>query len=110
MAVAKRIEFSIKNSSLIRKMFEEGLKRKAEFGEENVFDFSLGNPNIEPPAGFREVLRNLVNDPASGHHGYMPNAGYEETRQAVADYLTGNNQANFLATACLVSSYPALGI
>jgi len=92
MAVAKKIENSIKNSSLIRKMFEEGLKRKAEFGEDNVYDFSLGNPNLEPPAAFKEVLRDLINDPVPGRHGYMPNAGYDYTRQAVADYLSRNNQ------------------
>jgi aspartate aminotransferase len=97
MAVAKRIEYSIKNASLIRKMFEEGIKRKAEFGEENVFDFSLGNPNLEPPAGFREVLTGLINDPEPGHHGYMPNAGYDSTRQAVADFLSRNNRAAFSA-------------
>jgi aspartate aminotransferase len=97
MTVAKRIEYSIKNASLIRKMFEEGIKRKAEIGEENVYDFSLGNPNLEPPAGFKEVLRALINDPSPGRHGYMPNAGYDITRQAVAGYLSRNNQAGFSA-------------
>jgi aspartate aminotransferase len=97
MAVAKRIEYSIQNASLIRKMFEEGIKRKAEFGEENVFDFSLGNPNLEPPSGLREVLTGLINDSGPGHHGYMPNAGYDSTRQAVADFLSRNNSAGFLA-------------
>jgi aspartate aminotransferase len=97
MSVAKRIEYSINNASLIRKMFEEGLKRKAELGEENVFDFSLGNPNLEPPAGFKDVLKKLINDPAPGRHGYMPNAGYESTRQAVADFLSRSNRAVFSA-------------
>ncbi len=97
MAIAKRIQHSIKNSSLIRKMFEEGLKRKAELGEDSVFDFSLGNPNLEPPAGFRELLKDLINDPAPGRHGYMPNAGYDNTRQAVADYLSRNNRGGFAA-------------
>lgn len=93
MTVAKKIENSIKNSSLIRKMFEEGLKRKLEFGEDNVFDFSLGNPNLEPPNGFKDVLKGLINDPVPGRHGYMPNAGYQETRQAIADYISKNNIA-----------------
>jgi aspartate aminotransferase len=93
MTVSKRVQYSIKNSSLIRKMFEEGIKKKAELGEDNVFDFSLGNPNLEPPSEFKKVLKDLINDPAPGRHGYMPNAGYQETRQAVADYLSNNNQA-----------------
>jgi len=97
MTVAKKITSSITNSSMIRKMFEEGARRKAEFGEENVYDFSLGNPNLEPPVRFKEVLRELVNDPAAGRHAYMPNAGYQETRQAVADYLSRNNRAEFSA-------------
>jgi aspartate aminotransferase len=95
MSVAKKIQTSIKNSSLIRKMFEEGSRMKAEFGEENVYDFSLGNPNLEPPARFNEILRELINDHAAGHHGYMPNAGYPDTRQAVADYLSKNNRGDF---------------
>ncbi|MBF0432321.1 MAG: pyridoxal phosphate-dependent aminotransferase, partial [Fibrobacteria bacterium] len=49
MAIAKKIETFITRSSWIRKMFEEGAKLKAEHGATNVFDFSLGNPNLEPP-------------------------------------------------------------
>jgi aspartate aminotransferase len=95
MAIAEKIQLSIKNSSLIRKMFEEGARLKAELGEENVFDFSLGNPNLEPPPGFKKILRDLIDDPAPGRHGYMPNAGYAETRQAIADFLSKNNKAEF---------------
>lgn len=97
MSVAKKIQYSITSSSLIRKMFEEGMKRKAEVGEDNVFDFSLGNPNLEPPSLFKDVLKDLINDPAPGRHGYMPNAGYVETRQAVADFLSRNIRAEFSA-------------
>lgn len=95
MSVSKKIQESMERSSWIRKMFEEGAKRKAEFGEENVFDFSLGNPNLEPPVRFKKVLRELVNDTGQGQHAYMPNAGYRHTRQAVADYLTKYNQKRF---------------
>ena len=87
MAVADRIEESLSRSSWIRKMFEEGARRKALYGADKVFDFSLGNPNLEPPARFREEIRKLMDDPHPGRHGYMPNAGYLETRQAVADHV-----------------------
>lgn len=87
MAVSHKIRASIEKSSWIRKMFEEGARRKAEYGAENVFDFSLGNPNLDPPAIFNEVLERLMKDPTPGRHAYMANAGYVETRQAVADYL-----------------------
>ena len=87
MAVSKKIQASIEKSSWIRKMFEEGIARKAKYGAENVFDFSLGNPNLEPPPKFKQVLMTLFKDPRPGQHGYMPNAGHVRTRKAVADYL-----------------------
>lgn len=94
MTASQRILNLIEKSSWIRKMFEEGNERKAKYGAENVFDFSLGNPNLEPPAKFVDVLKELVNDMTPGRHGYMPNAGYAETRTAIADYLkTFNRQA-----------------
>jgi aspartate aminotransferase len=91
MTVAKKIQDAIERSSWIRKMFEEGARRKAQFGDDRVFDFSLGNPNLEPPDKFKEILGTLLNDSSPGQHAYMPNAGYTETRQAVADYLSRHN-------------------
>lgn len=95
MSASERIQESIKRSSWIRKMFEQGSQMKEKYGAGNVFDFSLGNPNLEPPTRFNEVLGKLVNDTVPGRHGYMPNAGYVETRQAVADYLNTFNRARF---------------
>ena len=95
MPVSKKIQASIEKSSWIRKMFEEGIARKAKFGAENVFDFSLGNPNLEPPPKFREVLMNLSKDTRQGQHGYMPNAGHVRTRKAVADYLSKVHHLSF---------------
>ena len=95
MTVATKIQTAIENSSWIRKMFEEGAKRIAKFGEDKVFDFSLGNPNLEPPPDFKQILRELANSRQEGLHGYMPNAGYLETRRAVADYLSKHNKQTF---------------
>ncbi len=95
MTASRKIQESIKRSSWIRKMFEEGKRLKEKYGPENVFDFSLGNPDLEPPPSFREVLRELIEDTTPGLHGYMPNAGFVETRQAVADYLNSYNQTTF---------------
>lgn len=95
MAVAKKIQSSMEKSSWIRKMFEEGIARKAKFGAENVFDFSLGNPNLEPPVEFKKTLIELANDPGTALHAYMPNAGLPATRKAVADYLSENNRQTF---------------
>jgi len=97
MTLAKKISASLEKSSWIRKMFEEGLKRKAKYGAENVFDFSLGNPDLEPPEKFKEVLKTLIEDSRPGLHGYMPNAGFPETREAVARYLRTYNEQDFTA-------------
>ena len=87
MTIAKHIETIISGSSWIRKMFEEGARLKAEHGAENVYDFSLGNPNLEPPETFREALKQAAASSDPGVHGYMPNTGYPHVRKSVADYL-----------------------
>ncbi len=68
---------------------------KARYGEENVFDLSLGNPHLEPPEEFRRVLRELAENPIPGMHRYMVNAGYRETREAVAEHLTAETGLRF---------------
>jgi aspartate aminotransferase len=95
MPASERIQSSIEKSSWIRKMFEEGHQRKMKYGAENVFDFSLGNPNLEPPARFKQVIKELAEDTKPGQHAYMHNAGLLGTRQAVADYLGKHNQKTF---------------
>ena len=84
MSVSKKIQESIEKSSWIRKMFEEGAKLKAEFGAENVYDFSLGNPDLEPPAEFFEAFKQMTDTPVTGMHGYMPNSGFTDVRNAIA--------------------------
>ena len=74
--------------SWIRRMFDEGAILKQRFGAENVFDLSLGNPVMEPPAEFHQELRKLAEHPLPGMHRYMPNAGYAETRLAVAEHIS----------------------
>jgi aspartate aminotransferase len=65
-------------------MFEEGIRLKKEHGADKVFDFSLGNPDIEPPPAFHRVFLRLAKEDRKGSHGYMPNAGYPEVREALA--------------------------
>lgn len=84
MAVSRQIQENLERSSWIRRMFEEGLKLKKEFGADKVFDFSLGNPDVEPPTAFAATLARLAADTTAGAHGYMPNAGYPSVRAAVA--------------------------
>jgi aspartate aminotransferase len=87
MTISKKIHSFISQASWIRKMFEEGLKMKRLYGEENVFDFSLGNPNLSPPTQFKEMLREVAGQDMPDMHAYMPNAGYPETREAIADFI-----------------------
>jgi aspartate aminotransferase len=87
MAIAQKIRRYMHAASWIRGMFEEGLRLKQQYGEDNVFDFSLGNPVMEPPAQFYDALRSLANEPRPGMHRYMPNVGYAETRAAIAAHL-----------------------
>ncbi len=94
MAISSKIKEWMNQSSWIRKMFEEGAALKARCGEKNVFDFSLGNPDLEPPSLFSERLNILVDERQTGKHGYMPNAGYPETRKAVASYLSQEHQVD----------------
>ena len=103
--ISRRMKAMTSKSSMIRAMFEEGNKLAAVYGRENVFDFSLGNPFVEPPREVTSCLVNIVqNEKAADIHGYMPNAGYLETRKAVADDLNrkfGGNytQENIIMTA-----------
>lgn len=72
-------------------MFEEGARLKAEHGAENVFDFSLGNPNLPPPDRFRQALKRTVENLGPGDHAYMPNTGLPRTREAVAKYMAAEH-------------------
>ncbi|MCP5109466.1 MAG: pyridoxal phosphate-dependent aminotransferase, partial [bacterium] len=83
MTVADNVTEQLERASWIRRMFEEGSQLKAERGPENVFDFTLGNPIVEPPAQVTSMLRRIAaEDPPRGH-GYMPNAGYPALREAI---------------------------
>ena len=87
MSISDNVLRRMEEGSWIRKMFEEGSILKRQYGEENVFDLSLGNPVMEPPVEFVQELRRLAENPLPGMHRYMANAGYPETRTVVARQL-----------------------
>lgn len=73
------------SSGVIRKMFEEGAALKKKYGEDKVFDFSIGNPDLDPPIEVVNAIKEVAADESHLCHGYMPNAGYLEARKAMAD-------------------------
>jgi len=83
--ISNYMKQNIKDGSLIRKMFEEGIRLKKQFGEENVYDFSLGNPDLEPPQEVLEAIRTLTIGAPNGLHAYMSNPGYPDVRAAIAN-------------------------
>jgi len=87
MAISTKIQNYMERASWIRKMFEQGIELKAKLGPDKVFDFSLGNPNLEPPDQVRKTILEVMGDERPGKHAYMPNAGLKETREAVASFL-----------------------
>lgn len=87
MTIARKIKSSISHSSMIRKMFEEGAVMKKKYGADKVYDFSLGNPNVEPPDILKKELIKIAGQSIPLKHGYSPNAGFAETRQAIASKM-----------------------
>ncbi len=87
MAIATKIAGFIEKASWIRRMFEEGEKLRKIHGADQVYDFTLGNPDVEPPREFEAEFLRLAQHPLPGMHRYMNNAGYDETRNAVAEVL-----------------------
>ncbi|MEE5990241.1 MAG: pyridoxal phosphate-dependent aminotransferase [Lachnospiraceae bacterium] len=82
--ISERLKKQLAAGSQIRKMFEEGNRLKAIYGADKVYDFSIGNPDLEPPHEVSDALKELASNPTPGMHGYMSNSGYESTRAAIA--------------------------
>ena len=110
MTIAKEIQVGIQNASWIRRMFIAGAELKEKFGAENVCDFSLGNPDLMAPKEFEEALTKEAKVNAPFLHGYMPNAGYPETRQAVAELLSEESGLNFTENNVFMSVGAAGGM
>ncbi len=95
MVISGSIQKVLAKASWIRKMFEEGERLRKIHGHDKVYDFTLGNPDVEPPAAFKKELIRLALEPVPGMHRYMSNAGYPETRQAVAEMLAEQTSLPF---------------
>lgn len=85
--ISNKILNNLSKSSWIRAMFDEGEKLRKMYGSDKVYDFSLGNPDVEPPIEVKNALKSLVLEDKPGMHNYMSNAGYMEVREKVAAYI-----------------------
>jgi len=88
MSIGRTIAEQMEHASWIRRMFEIGARLKRERGEENVFDFTLGNPDGEPPEEVIPALRRVVDRNPPRSHAYMPNAGFTAVRDVIARQLS----------------------
>lgn len=94
--ISTKMSDLVSKSSLIRAMFEEGKRLTELYGADNVFDFSLGNPSVEPPAEVKSaIIEILETESPNLIHGYMNNSGYEDTREIVAASLNRRFNTKF---------------
>ncbi len=92
MSISHKMKMYSQQSSWIRQMFEEGARMKKKYGAENVYDFSIGNPDAPPPPQFNQILKEVAADCTPGIHGYMPNGGYPWVREAIAKKVSNEQE------------------
>ena len=106
--ISNRMKKLVNNNSVIRQMFEEGKKLKEKYGEENVYDFSLGNPSVQPPDEVNLAIRKSLN--VNSIHNYMSNSGYEDVRQKIAELLNSRFNTKYSNKNIIMSVGAAGGI
>ena len=107
--ISNNMKALVKNSSTIRAMFEEGKRLSAIYGAENVYDFSIGNPNVEPPIEVKEAIFSILSEESPNLvHGYMNNSGYEDVREAIAKY-TNKEKGTKLGVENIIMTCGAAG-
>jgi aspartate aminotransferase len=110
MPVAELIKEALGKQSMVRKMFEEGIMLKKQHGNDKVFDFSLGNPDLEPPPAFHRVLLKLAEEDKKGSHGYMTNSGFPEVRDALARKVSAEQNVTIDGSHIVMSCGAAGGL
>jgi aspartate aminotransferase len=103
MSLARTVTEQLERASWIRRMFEEGARLKAERGADNIFDFTLGNPDVDPPPEVLATLARVAAENTPQIHAYMPNAGFQQAREAVAAHLARKTGLPFTAGHILMT-------
>lgn len=111
MMISEKMKPLVSNNSAIRVMFEEGKRLAGIYGAENVFDFSIGNPNVPAPEAVNRAIRQILEEePSTFVHGYMSNAGYEDVRAAVADSINRKFHTSFEGRNIIMTAGAADGL
>lgn len=109
--ISRRMQKMVVGNSVIRAMFEEGLRLAEKYGKENVYDFSLGNPNVPAPESIRKAAIKILEEmPPTVVHGYMPNAGFPSVREKIALSLNSRFGTNFSASNIIMTVGAAGGL
>lgn len=109
--ISDKMKQLVNNNSVIREMFEEGKKLAKIYGSENVFDFSLGNPSVEPPKIINETIKKIVDTENSTKlHGYMSNNGFEDVRDKIVKSINEKNNTDFNAENLIMTVGAASGL
>ena len=109
--ISKNIKSLVESPSagVIRKMFEEGAVLKQKYGADKVYDFSLGNPDLDPPQKVTDAIKEIAQDTSHNCHGYMPNAGYPQARTAMAEKTAMEQGIAEIPMECVVMEVGAAG-
>ncbi len=110
MSVSQAIAGQMERASWIRRMFEIGIQMRRERGAARVFDFTLGNPDVEPPEAVLAALRRVAAESRPRSHGYMPNAGFPEVRETMARRLAARSGVPFTAGNIVMANGAAGGL
>lgn len=109
--ISDKMKNLVKNNSVIREMFEEGKRLSKIYGKENVYDFSLGNPNFPAPKEVNDAIINIVkNEESTFLHGYMSNGGYEDVREKIADSINKKYETKFSCKNIVMTVGAASGL
>lgn len=109
--ISRRMQKMVAGNSVIRAMFEEGLRLAEKYGKENVYDFSLGNPNVPAPESIKKAAVKILEEmPPTVVHGYMPNAGFPSVREKIALSLNSRFGTNFSASNIIMTVGAAGGL
>lgn len=109
--ISEKMKNLVKNNSVIREMFEEGKRLAKIYGKENVYDFSLGNPNVPAPKEVNEAIINVLeNEDSCFVHGYMSNSGYEDVREKISKNINEKYETNFTFKNLIMTVGAASGL